>query len=82
MKAAIYQKMKSEDPSDRNFDPTDIELHYWLVEAKTNTEAIEILEKRWDVPWRDWLVDVVDLINLKGYLAKNDLDCYLLIKHK
>lgn len=34
MKAAIYQKMKSEDPSDRLVDPTDIELHYWLVEAK------------------------------------------------
>lgn len=81
MKAAIYQKMKSTDPSDRHFDPTDIELHYWTVEAKTNTEAIALLEKRWDVPWRDWLVDVVDLINLNSYLAKNDLDRYPLIKY-
>lgn len=81
MKAAIYQKMKSEDPSDRHFDPTDIELHCWTVEAQSKTEAIAILEKRWDVPWRDWLVEVVDLVNLKNWLVENNLDCYELVRH-
>ena len=46
VKAVVYQKMKSNDPSDRDFDPTDIELHYWVVEAKTSEEAIKILERR------------------------------------
>lgn len=81
MKAAVYQKIKCSDPSDQNFDPTDIELHYWVVKSETEDEALSILERRWDVPWRDWLVEIIDLSEMDNWLMKNQLDCYELIKH-
>lgn len=73
MKAVIYQKMNYLDLSDPKFNPFDIELHYWTVEAETDETALELLERRWDIPWRDWLVGIVELENLHDWLVAQEL---------
>jgi len=59
---AIYQKF----PPGQE-DPFDFEVHGWEVLAANPDEAIETLEKRWDVPWRTFLVEVILAANLEEW---------------
>ncbi|MEQ9549935.1 MAG: hypothetical protein RIM23_09990 [Coleofasciculus sp. G3-WIS-01] len=66
---AIYQKYPP-----TLTDPFDFEIHGWEVAAANPDEAIEILEKRWDVPWRIFLVEVVLATDLEEWQQDLELE--------
>ncbi len=62
---AIYIKYKS-----NSSDPTDCTWHGWQVEADSPEQALELLEQRWDVPWRDYWLDTVEFDDLGKFRSE------------
>ncbi len=69
MKLLIYCKYR--DPEN---NPLDVEFHYWSVEAENSDRALEIAEKSPFVPWRDYLVGVIDSGELDAWMTENDVE--------
>ena len=68
MKIIIYFKFR-----DSEGDPLDVEYHYWSVEANSCDRALEIAEESPFIPWRDYLVEIIDSDNLDTWMRKNDV---------
>ncbi len=51
---AIYQKLLPES----EFDPMAFEVHGWEVDVDEPDQALEILERYPEVPWRMFLLKV------------------------
>jgi hypothetical protein len=69
---AIYVRYLPES----EHDPFAFESYGWEVEAENSVEALEILERRPDVPWRMFLVEVIPSSELEEW------QCELEVRHR